>query len=118
MKKFIMALPIWVVAVALVFFVVSNRHGVVVNLYPLSSSLEMPLYFVFFMGLFLGLILAGFILLLRRVNAATKMYMAKRENARLRSKVVDMEKVMDEPDTDTLQNNNEQLELAKTSFQK
>lgn len=116
MKKFIMALPIWVVAIVLVFFVVSNRHAVSVNLYPLSSSLEMPLYLVFFMGLMLGLILAGFVLLLRRVNAATKIYMAKRENARLRSKVVDMEKALDEPNQHS--NKNEQLELAKTSFQK
>jgi len=116
MKKFIMALPIWLVALILVIFIVSNRHVVEVSFYPSTSFLPMPLYLVFFLGLFLGLMLAGFILLLRRVNAATKIYKAKRENARLKSKVVDMEKAMDEPSSE--QQKSETLELAKSSFQK
>jgi uncharacterized integral membrane protein len=116
MRKFVMALPIWLVAVALVFFVVSNRHATMVNFYPFTSSLEMPLYLVFFMGLFLGLALAGFIVLFRRVNAATKIYLAKRENTRLRSKVVDLEKAMDEPNKTN--QDNEQVELAKIDFHK
>ena len=80
------------------FFVVSNRHLVTIDLYPLSLSAEIPLYLVFFSGLFSGIFLAGFILLLRRVSNATDMYMSKRENARLQSKVVDMEKAMDTPE--------------------
>lgn len=95
MKKFILALPLWLMAIVLVFFVVSNRHTVIIDLSPLNLSAELPLYLVFFSGIFFGIFLAGFILLLRRMSNATDMYMAKRENARLHSKVVDMEKSMD-----------------------
>lgn len=105
MKKFILALPLWLMALVLVFFVVANRHAVIVDLYPLSFSAEIPLYLVFFIGLFFGLLLSGFILLLRRVSAATDIYLAKRENARLKSKVVDMENAMD---------NNENIAPTKT----
>lgn len=116
MKKFIMALPIWVVALLLVLFVVSNRHAVSVSLYPTNLSLDVPLYLVFFMGLFLGLLLSGFVLMLRRVNAATKIYLANKENARLKSKVVDMEKALDEPSSNV--EDNEQLSLAKSDIHK
>lgn len=113
MKKFIMALPIWALAIVLVFFVVSNRHTVTVSLFPMEMFIDTPLYMVFFFGLFLGLFLAGFILLVRRVNAATNIYMAKRENSRLRSKVVDLEKAADENLANGNSEENNKIPLAK-----
>lgn len=92
MKKFILALPFWALSVILIFFVVSNRQIISISLYPLEYELELPIYFVFFAGLFFGLIVAGILLLYRRVKAATTLYRVKRENERLQTKIIDIEK--------------------------
>ena len=75
---------------------VANRHGVVVDLWPFNLNLSLPLYLVFFAGLFLGLLLAWIIMLYRRLQAASEIHSARRESVRLRSQLMDLEKALDE----------------------
>ena len=114
MKFFFKSLPIFFIGVVVVALMVANRGSVVVNLTPFQYELVVPLYLVFFGGLFTGLIIGGFLLLTRKLQAQVNLHRANKENKRLREQLEGLEKEFDkrtdthlaasgEPDQETTQ---------------
>ena len=101
MNKKIFLIPIWIFSLFLMVLLVANRHSVAVYLTPFPYELELPLYLVLFFGLFVGLALGWFVFLLRRMRAAIDLHAQKRENAKLMSKIHDLEKIIDDGNANT-----------------
>ena len=85
MKNLLTTVPIFLIGVVVVLLMVENRAPVVLNLIPLQYELVVPIYLVFFMGLFLGLLLSSIILLTRKIQAQVNLHIANKENTRLRN---------------------------------
>lgn len=93
--KIMKSISLLFLALVLIVFSVANRHVVPVDLWPFSSGEDMPLFVVFFIGIFVGLILAGVLLAFRGVRHYTEMRSAKAETARLSDEVGELEGELD-----------------------
>lgn len=89
--KFFKSLPLMVLALVLIVFAVTNRQGVVVTLWPLPFEAEMPVFLVFFLGLFAGLALAGVLLAFKGVRHYFELRKTRKEQKGLSSKVDTLE---------------------------
>jgi len=95
MKSFFKSLPIFLISVVVVVLMVANRNSVILSLNPLQYELVVPLYLVFFMGLFFGLILSTILLLTRKLQTQVNLHRANKENIRLRKQLIALEKEFD-----------------------
>ena len=91
MKSFLKSLPIFLIGIVVVTLMVANREGVIVSLAPLDYEMFVPLYLVFFGGLFFGLLLGGMVLITRKLQAQVNLHRANKANIRLREQIVDLE---------------------------
>lgn len=85
-----------------VLFIVSNRETITLRLWPLPTGILMPQWLFFLLGFLLGLAMAWYLGVVRRIKAHTKRRQAERrasdleaERARLESQI-DTQQV-DEP---------------------
>ncbi len=78
-----------------VLFIVANRGAVTVSLWPLPYLVDLPLYLVFFIGLFTGLVLAGVIGVVRRARSFTRARRAEKQAQRLQAEVDSLEQELD-----------------------
>lgn len=78
-----------------VLFIVANRESVNVSFWPLPYYKPMPLYLVFFIGLFTGLVLAGVIGLIKRARSFTRARRAEKQAQRLQAEVDSLEQELD-----------------------
>ncbi len=85
--KYLKALPFWILVALLVIFSVSNRGLVSVIFFPFAFESEMPLYLVFFGGLFLGFLMAGLIVLWRSAASGVERHRSARQKAALEGKL-------------------------------
>lgn len=90
--KFLKSLPLFILALVLIIFAVTNRQAVVVTLWPLPYEAEMPAFLVFFLGLFAGLALAGVLLAFKGVRHYFELRKTRKEQKGLSSKVDTLEK--------------------------
>lgn len=84
----VVSLPVMVLAVV---FAVANRHMTQIDLWPLDMSVDIPMYIVVLVSLFVGFLLGGIVAWVSagsaRGRARSALYRAEqleRENARLR----------------------------------
>ncbi len=85
--KYLKALPFWILVALLVIFSVSNRGLVSVVFFPFAYESELPLYLVFFGGLFLGFLMAGLIMLWRSAATGVERHRSARQKATLEGKL-------------------------------
>ena len=78
-----------------VLFIVANRGAVTVSLWPLPYLVDLPLYLVFFIGLFTGLVLAGVIGVIKRARSFTRARRAEKQAQRLQAEVDSLEQELD-----------------------
>lgn len=83
MKRFLTLLIFVVAAIVVVPLVVTNRHDVILHLYPFGLDLALPLYAVFFAGFILGVLMMGFVSISSRMKASFDVFKAQREVKRL-----------------------------------
>ena len=89
--KYVKALPFWILVAVLVIFSVSNRGAVTVTFFPFAYESELPLYLVFFGGLFVGFVMAGLIMLWRSAATGVERHRSARHKAKLEGKLADYE---------------------------
>jgi uncharacterized integral membrane protein len=85
--KYARALPFWILVAVLVIFSLSNRDIVTVTFFPFAYESELPLYLVFFGGLFLGFVMAGLIMLWRSAASGVERHRSARNKADLEGKL-------------------------------
>ena len=85
--KYLKSLPFWILVAVLVIFSVSNRGLVSVIFFPFAFESELPLYLVFFGGLFLGFLMAGLIMLWRSAATGVERHRSARHKAALEGKL-------------------------------
>lgn len=66
-----------ILVILLAIFMVANRDAVTVSFWPLPYLVETPLFFVFFAGLLLGIVLAWLVRFITRVSARLRTGEAK-----------------------------------------
>jgi uncharacterized integral membrane protein len=88
-------LALFLLAAVVVLFIVANRGIVEVNLWPLPYLVDLPLYLVFFIGLFAGILLAGAIGMVRRARSFARARRAEKEARRLQTEVDALEQELD-----------------------
>lgn len=81
--KYFKALPFWILVVVLVIFSVANRGLVTVTFFPFAFESELPLYLVFFGGIFLGFLMAGLIMLWRSAASGVERHRSARHKTKL-----------------------------------
>lgn len=89
--KHLRTLPFWLLVLVLVVFSVSNRGAVTISIFPLPYEVTVPIYLVFFGGLFMGFLLAGFVALWRSAMVGAERRRARRERSELARKVDSLE---------------------------
>lgn len=95
MKNFFSNLALVIVAAVVVLFIVANRGKVEISLWPLPYLVDLPLYLVFFIGLFAGMVLAGAIGVIRRARSFARARRAEKESRRLQAEVDSLEQELD-----------------------
>ncbi len=95
MKNFLTNISLVIVAVVVVLFIVANRGKVEISLWPLPYLVDLPLYLVFFIGLFAGMVLAGAIGVIRRARSFARTRRAEKESRRLQAEVDSLEQELD-----------------------
>lgn len=95
MKKLFTNLALVLSAAVVVLFIVANRGAVTVSLWPLPYLVDLPLYLVFFIGLFTGLVLAGVIGVIKRARSFTRARRAEKQAQRLQAEVDSLEQELD-----------------------
>lgn len=95
MKKLFTNLALVFLAAVVVLFIVANRGAVTVSLWPLPYLVDLPLYLVFFIGLFTGLVLAGVIGMVRRARSFARARRAEKQAQRLQATVDSLERELD-----------------------
>ena len=94
--KFFKSLPLLILSLVLIIFAVANRQSVNLSLWPFPAEIpDVPLFFVFFGGIFVGMALAGLITAYRGVRHFSEMRNAKKETSRLATEVDDLESELD-----------------------
>lgn len=86
---------LFLLMVILVVISVVNRQTVAVDLWPLPLVGEMPLFVVFFFGIFVGLILSALFLAVRSTRHSFEMRKAKKQTTKLESDVETLERELD-----------------------
>ncbi len=95
MKNLFTNLALVLLAAVVVLFIVANRGAVTVSLWPLPYLVDLPLYLVFFIGLFTGLVLAGVIGVVRRARSFARARRAEKQAQRLQAEVESLEQELD-----------------------
>lgn len=90
MMKLLKSLPLLIFAIILIVWMVSNRQGITINLFPLPYEILLPAYLILFVGIFIGLAFGAYVLAARRMRAAADIHQLKREIARLNSQNGDL----------------------------
>lgn len=85
--KFLRRLSWFVFAVLLIFFAVNNRQGVVLSLEPFGFLPPVPVFLIFFAGIFVGLIAAAGVTGWLRLEGFTKRRKAERRASYLEEQV-------------------------------
>ena len=94
--KFFKSIPLLVLSLVLIVFAVANRQSVTLSLWPFPAEVpDVPLFFVLFGGIFIGMALAGLITAYRGVRHYSEMRSAKKETSRLAGEVDDLESELD-----------------------
>lgn len=94
MRKLLIWLPLALIAVILVTFIVANRHAVDLVLLPGATALSVPLYLVFFLGIFAGLALAALFQIVSRLRSGFRERRHQREVNTLKAQVSELEEAM------------------------
>jgi len=95
MKTF-KSLPLILISILLVVFSVANREAVSVSFWPFPFELQdVPLFFVFFGGIFIGLLLAGILLAFKGVRHHLDMRGAKKETTKMARDIESLEGELD-----------------------
>ena len=94
MKSF-KSLAIILLFIPLIVFSVANREEVSVSLWPIFEGINAPLFFIFFAGIFLGLVLAWLIMGYRGVRHYTEMRGAKKEASKMSKEIDNLEGELD-----------------------
>jgi len=77
-------------ALALIFFSVNNREAVPLRFEPFSFTVAVPAYGLLFLGIFIGLIVAGAVTGWLRLKGFTKRRQAERRAGQLETQVAAM----------------------------
>ena len=89
-------MPLILLSILLVILSVANREPVTVSLWPFPIEIsEVPLFFVFFAGIFAGLLLAGILLAFKGVRHYRDMRGAKKEATKLSQEIDALESELD-----------------------
>ncbi len=89
-------MPLILLSILLVILSVANRGQVTVSLWPFPIEIsEVPLFFVFFAGIFAGLLLAGILLAFKGVRYYMDMRSAKKEATKLSKEIDALESELD-----------------------
>ena len=96
-RKFFFYLPIILLAVFLVVFSVANRESVVLSLSPLPWVIESPLFLVFFLGIFLGVIITWIALAPDRWRAKRDAKAAEKKASTAQEEVRSLRAEIDRP---------------------
>lgn len=89
-------MPLILLSILLVILSVANREPVTVSLWPFPIEIsEVPLFFVFFAGIFAGLLLAGILLAFKGVRYYMDMRSAKKEATKLSKEIDALESELD-----------------------
>lgn len=91
--------------VVLVTFAVANRETIGISLWPFPLEAEMPLFFVFFFGIFIGIALAGIFVAFKGAKHYVEMRSAKKETSKLSGEVDSLEQELDKVPTKIDQKN-------------
>ena len=93
--KSLKSIPLIILMALLVIFAVANRQSVVVSLWPFPWEAGMPLFFVLFLGIFIGLGLAAIIMTIKGVRHRSALRSAEKESSRLSGEVETLEGELD-----------------------
>lgn len=96
MLRWLRTLSFLLIALILVALIVANRHSTTVHFAPLPYDLEMPLYLIFFAGIFLGLFIAGIVTSLKRMGGALERQRLKRQARELSQEKTVLQDALDE----------------------
>lgn len=83
-------------AAVLIVFALANRAPVAVSLWPFRYEAELPLFFVFFVGLFVGLALAGLLLALKSVRHHFELRKTRKEKSEITGRLATLERELKE----------------------
>ncbi len=92
-----------ILAAVVVLFIVANRESVNVSFWPLPYYKPMPLYLVFFIGLFVGMALAGAIGVIKRARSFARARRAEKQAQKLQTEVDSLEQELDAGDSEDAQ---------------
>ncbi len=93
MKRLLIWLSVLLLGAVLVAFIVANRHPV--SLWPLPENIQVPLYLVFFLGIFAGIGFAALFAAIRSIQTSLRDARHRRELANLETQVQDLEAELD-----------------------
>lgn len=86
--KFLRYLFWFLLGLLLILFSVNNRHDAEISLTPLLSDIPaIPVYFILFLGIFIGILITGLSLNWLRLKGFTKRRQAERAATNLESQV-------------------------------
>jgi uncharacterized integral membrane protein len=95
MNFFFKTVPVFLIGVVVISLMVFNRDPVSVFFAPDTFIPNIPLYLVFFAGLFVGLLISGVLILTLKVQAQITLRRANKENIRLREQLIILEREFD-----------------------
>lgn len=93
MKRLATWFILFLLGAVLIAFIVANRHPV--SLWPLPDDIQVPLYLVFFLGIFAGIALAALFAAIRSIQTSLRDARHRRELASLATQVQDLEAELD-----------------------
>jgi len=94
--KIFRSLLLILLSIVLIVFSVANRQEVTVSFWPFPfEAQDIPLFFVFFGGIFIGLLLAGILLAFKGVRHHIEMRGAKKEAGKMAKEIDSLEGELD-----------------------
>lgn len=87
MRLIFITVPGIILLIVLVAFTVANRQTLSVSLDPVPLVVDMPVYLLFYAGLFLGLGLTALVMTWRTTRLRYNLRQARKSEARLREKL-------------------------------
>ncbi|HXV73099.1 MAG TPA: lipopolysaccharide assembly protein LapA domain-containing protein [Sphingomonadales bacterium] len=93
--KHVRSFLLGLLAAVLIVFALVNRGAVTVSLWPFPYEAELPLFVVFFLGLFVGLALAGLLLAMKSVRHHFAMRKTAKEKSEISGRLASLERELD-----------------------
>lgn len=93
--KSVRSLALVLLAVVLIVFALKNRMAVTVSLWPFPYEADLPLFVVFFFGIFFGLALASLLLAAKSISYYFDKRRVKKEMSELSKQLNALERKLD-----------------------